>query len=196
MPPPTAAPCRAETARGAEPSAGHGTGGVPCSPLPGRRVAALFPNRQREGHRRCPSPVFRFVPPPRRGGGSGFLPDPAGTSFAPRRTPRPPGYRRRREGFWRSAPQDPGIFTNTAGQSPARGRRRTEARTVSPSLSYSYSTTLAHEVRNSRSSGLRFTSWDAATMGIHFCTYWRAVSLFRQYRQRYCSASSVIPRRQ
>ena len=38
-------------------------------------------------------------------------------------------------------------------------------------LFYSYSTTLAHEVRNACSSGLRFTSWDAATMGIHFCTY-------------------------
>lgn len=61
---------------------------------------------------------------------------------------------------------------------------------------YSYSTTLAQEVRNSRSSGLRFTSWDAATMGIHFSTYWRAVSLFLQNSRRYCSASSFNPLRQ
>lgn len=45
---------------------------------------------------------------------------------------------------------------------------------------YSKSTTLAHLNRNSRSSGLPFTIWEAATIGSHFSTYCLAVSLFLQ----------------
>ena len=61
---------------------------------------------------------------------------------------------------------------------------------------YSYSTTSAHFSSSSRSSGLPLRDWLAATMGIHFCTYCLAVSLFLQKRFRYFSASSCRPSRE
>ena len=61
---------------------------------------------------------------------------------------------------------------------------------------YSYSTTSAHFSSSSRSSGLPLRDWLAATMGIHFCTYCLAVSLFLQKRFRYFYASSCRPSRE
>ncbi len=58
---------------------------------------------------------------------------------------------------------------------------------------YSYSTTLTQPMRNSFSSGLPFTDWEAATMGSHFCTYCLAVSVFLQKSSRYFSAPSMSP---
>ena len=60
-------------------------------------------------------------------------------------------------------------------------------------FSQSLSITLAQRSRNSRSPSFPFTSWEAATMGIHCWTYWRAVSLLRQNRSRYFAASYSSP---
>ena len=174
MPPPTAAPCRAETARGAEPPAGYGTGGAlfPAARAAGRRS---FPQSSGRGAPPVPLSRFPFCPRLRAAEGNpAFRPVRQGRASPPGARQDPPVIAAGGRGFGdrrRRTPDFHGRRRTSTGQYPAHGRSRTEARTMSPSLSYSYSTTLAHEVRNSRSSGLRFTSWDAATMGIHFCTY-------------------------
>jgi len=63
-------------------------------------------------------------------------------------------------------------------------------------LYYSYSTTSTHESRNSLSSSLPLTDCEAATIGIHFCTYCRAVLLLRQNVSRYNLAPDSSPARQ
>ena len=49
---------------------------------------------------------------------------------------------------------------------------------------YCQSTTFTQLIRICCSSGFPLTDWDAATMGIHFCTYCLAVSLFLQKELR------------
>ena len=49
---------------------------------------------------------------------------------------------------------------------------------ISVKCAYTHSTTSTQRIRNSRSSALPFTDWEAATMGIHCWMYWRAVPLF------------------
>ena len=81
--------------------------------------------------------------------------------------------------------------------SPYREAADAEAMGLSVArAAYSYSTTSAHFSSSSRSSGLPLRDWLAATMGIHFCTYCLAVSLFLQKRLRYFSASSCRPSRE
>ena len=81
--------------------------------------------------------------------------------------------------------------------SPYKGIADAEVMGLSDTrAAYSYSTTSAHFSSSSRSSGLPLRDWLAATMGIHFCTYCLAVSLFLQKRVRYFSASSCRPSRE
>ena len=81
--------------------------------------------------------------------------------------------------------------------SPYKGIADAEVMGLSDTrAAYSYSTTSAHFSSSSRSSGLPLRDWLAATMGIHFCTYCLAVSLFLQKRFRYFSASSCRPSRE